>query len=335
MIKPIIAIVLYILIFASCTEQKESFDLTNTYWISDISMDYEIPEFTPSLLFSIGEEEASIHSLGYEDALFKSKYWIEYEYLYLTSKEGPLMKIISKEESELFVSLLPGDTTKFNRVYKSELGRGYFINRFENKTLQVGMGNNLLAGVIHFTKDEALNFSNDIFEFNSKDQLELNFYRIPHGIGFTNSIPTLAMGKSMHANVISKPGEDIRVQNYFAGSLDVKDNSDIGITIYQNNRPEKWRLIKVEQFEQARDLLYGSWGAGQTMLEFKVDGLLEYTEKGVMDSLSWKLDPSGHLIIITKKDGSKVYAVHNLVRDKNRIGFEFSRGRFKDLIRLK
>ena len=132
------------------------------------------------------------------------------------------MRILSREENELYVSLSPGDTTKFNRIEKNEFDRGYFLNRFENKTLQVGMGNNILAGVIHFTRDEALNFSNDIFEDTGKEYLDLNFYRIPYGLGFTNDIPTLAMGKSTLANVVSRPGEDIKVQNYFAGSLDVK-----------------------------------------------------------------------------------------------------------------
>lgn len=315
--------------------KKDDIELKESYWISDISMDYDLPEFTPSLLFSIGEEVASIHSLGYEDALFESKYWIEDYYFFLATKEGPLMKLISKTDTEMYASLLPGDTTKFNRVYQSELDRGYFLNRFENKTHQVGMGNNVLAGVIHFTRDEALNFSNDIFEDAGREHLALNFYRIPHGVGFTNNIPTLAMGKSMQAKVVSKKGEDMRVQNYFAGSLDVKDNSDIGITLYQNNRPEKWRLIKVKKFDQAEELLLGSWVADKTKLVFKVDGIVEFTENGIKNLLKWHLDPSGHLIIITKEDGSKLYAVHNLLRDKNRIGFEFAKGRFKDLQRVK
>lgn len=322
-------------LFLSCQDAKQEIDLKDTYWISDISMDHQIPEFTPSLLFSIGESVASIHSLGYEEGLFESKYWIEDGYLFLASKEGPFMRILSREENELYVSLLPGDTTKFNRIEKNEFDRGYFLNRFENKTLQVGMGNNILAGVIHFTRDEALNFSNDIFEDTGKEYLDLNFYRIPYGLGFTNDIPTLAMGKSTLANVVSRPGEDIKVQNYFAGSLDVKSNEDIGITLFQNNRPEKWKLIKVKKFEQAAELLLGTWESDETKLVFKKDGTIDYMEKGIKESLTWDLDPSGHLVVLTKKDGSKLYAVHNLVREKNRLGFEFSNGRFKDLVRVK
>jgi hypothetical protein len=297
-------------------------------------MDYELPEFTPSLLFSISEDIASIKSLGYEDALFESKYWIEDDYLFLSTKEGPLMKLLKKTDSELYVSLLPGDTTKFNRVHQNNFDKSYFINSFENKTLQVGMGNNNLAGVIHFTQDEALNFSNDIFDVESDNFLSLNFYRIPYGIGFTNNIPTLAMGKSMQAKVVSGPEEAIRVQNYFAGSLDINSEDEIGVTLYQNNILEKWRLIKVKKFEEAENLILGTWKTGNTRITFKKDGILDIKQNDMIETAQWKLDPSGHLIIISKKSGDKQYAVHNLLRDKNRIGFEFSKGRFKDLVKM-
>ncbi len=334
MSKTILALLVYLVIFSQCAEPKEEISLANTYWISDIAMDHEIPEFTPSLLFSIGEDMASVKSLGYEDALFESKYWIDNDYFFLSTKEGPLMRLLRKTDTELYVSLLPGDTTKFNRVMQSTFDRGYFINRFENKTLQVGMGNNNLAGVIHFTQDEALNFSNDIFNVDSDSYLSLNFYRIPYGIGFSNNIPTLAMGKSMQANVVSKPGEPIRVQNYFAGSLEVTNEEEIGLTLYQNNLLEKWRLIKVKKFEEAETLILGAWESGHTKMTFKKAGVVEIEEKAMNETAQWKLDPSGHLIIITKESGDKQYAVHNLLREKNRIGLEIAIGKFRDLIRL-
>ncbi len=333
--KILVTLSFCILACFSCTEVKKDINLNNTYWISDISMDYNISEFTPSLLFSIGDNKASIKSLGYEDALFESPYFIEDDYFFIATKESPLMQIISKDSAELFVSLLPGDTTKFNRVYKSDIERGLYLNRFEDKTLQVGMGDNNLAGVIHFTRDEALNFSNDIFDVDSDKYLDLNFYRIPYGLGFTNSIPTLAMGKSMQAKVISKPGQDIRVQNYFAGSLDIISDYEIGVTLYQNDRAEKWSLIKVKKFEKAQQLLLGAWGRSESSrLVFKKGGKVDFTMSGVKGVFDWRLDPSGHLVIITQSNGNKIYVVHNLLRDKNRIGFEISRGKFKDLVRV-
>lgn len=334
MYKSIFALLICLVLFTTCTKPKEEINLTDTYWISDISMDYSLPEFTPSLLFSIGKESASIKSLGYEDALFESKYWIADEFFFIATKEGPLMKLLKKTDSELYVSLTPGDTTKFTRVKSSTYDRGYYINRFENKTVQVGMGNNNLAGVIHYTQDEALNFSNDIFDVDGDKVLALNFYRIPYGIGFTNNIPTLAMGKSMQANVVSKQGEPIRVQNYFAGSLDINSENEIGVTLYQNNLLEKWRLIKVRKFEEAENLLLGTWEAGKTKMTFKKEGSVDINLDTMNESAQWKTDPSGHLIIISKKSGEKLYAVHNLLRDKNRIGLEFSKGRFLDLVRV-
>ena len=94
-------------------------------------------------------------------------------------------------------------------------------------------------------------------------------------------------------------------------------------------------MIKVKKFEQAAELLLGTWESDETKLVFKKDGTIDYMEKGIKESLTWDLDPSGHLVVLTKKDGSKLYAVHNLVREKNRLGFEFSNGRFKDLVRVK
>lgn len=328
-------LIISLLVLTSCKEEKAQFDLTNTHWISDISMDHEISEFSPSLLFSAAKGYASIHALGYEDALFKSQYIIEDDFLYIAEKETPFFKILSKSDSELYVSLLPGDTTKFTRVLASDLGKNYYLNRFENKTLQVGMGENILAGIIHFTGSEALNFSNDVFADASKVNSNLNFFRIPYGLGYINGIPSLAMGKSIHAKVVSQAGEDLRVQNYFAGSLDVEENNDIGITLYQNNRLERWRLIKVKKYEEAEKLILGAWVADGTRLVFKNDGKVDYVESGIKDTFDWTLDPSGHLIIITKKNDEKLYAVHNLLRDNNKIGFEYTNGRFKDLRRVK
>ena len=320
---------------AGCSSQSDSIELANTFWATEILYDKKQNEFTSNMIFSFGNDTASIHQFGTGKKLFELPYLIKKDKLYLDRKPNPFLKFLQKKNDKIIVSFYTGDTIVIKQVYpkanikeviKSELLNQSFVYKKERIDE---------TRILYFEDKEVLQFSKDI-ENENAEFVNFNFTRVPYSIDFTNGIPTIIIGNQSSPKVEMTSNSDYGVSNIIVGELDKKEKNRIEINSFVANKVEKSTLTKVENKNNQISLTSGEWKRGSNlMFRFEPDGRLEITEKGMKRELNWKADNSGYLIIMEEKSGEKLYAIKNFKLHEKRIGLEFSRGKFGDILNLK
>lgn len=332
--KPLFWILIFMIIGVSCSTQPASNKLENTFWTTEILYDKERNEFTPNMIFSFGSDTASVHQFGTGKKLFELPYSIRNNKLYLDGKANPFLKFLKMDKEKIIASLGPEDTTILKKVYpknniekaiRSELLNQSFVFKRD------GTDKNM---ILYFEEKEVLQFSKDIENEDSKF-VNFNFSRVPYSIDFTNGIPTIIIGNLSTASMESSLNGAYNSLNIIIGKVNRKEENKFEISSFFPNEVKKSALIKVDNRNIQTRLTDGEWKRGSNLIfRFEPDGKLRITEKGTKRELTWKTDNSGYLIIMEEKSGERLYAIKNFNLHEKRIGLEFARGKFGDILNL-
>lgn len=330
-------LLIFLFIGTSCTSQSGANKLANTYWVTDILVEKETNELTPNLVLSFSDSIASIHQFGIGQKLFELPYEIKENKLLLNKQSNPFMKFLEIKEEEIKAALFPGDTTRFRRIRPSSTKEELIRSEIVNSSFVITDNKEGEQKIIYFDDKEVFQFSKDMM----KDELafpQLNFKRVPYYLDFTNSIPSIIIGNPLTPKVQYSSNGELKLTNLIIGKIDLNENNDLEINSFKSIGTNKYTITKIQRKIDSSRLFSGEWKRGnqnKLVFSFKPSGKVEISENGIKRVLSWRYDNSGYLIIITEDSGEKLYAIKNFKLSNKRIGLEFSKGKFTDLINLK
>jgi len=321
--KKYIHYILALFLISSC-ETIEN-EVIERRWISNLEIDVEKKYFSPNYIFELNDGEGYIAEVGNDKVEFY--YELKGNKIVLKEPRKTIGEILSYDQDNLVVDFLELDTLKFVPLES----KGADLKRMKNfligKSFDLENQNGDLRHLVHFTENEMFLLSLDIYNVNEKFP-KLSFRRLAFTMENISNLSILRVG-----------GMTERLGYPLIGILEEKENHILVNTyakdgFYQSKlRPFNSTSKKVSDVLFAKQWrLYG--GERLETFDFLENGQINHEKNGVKSKLKWSIDNSGKLITIEDDKGNKNYGVFDFEKNIYRIGYEFSPGKFSDMLNI-
>lgn len=310
----------YCLLVAFCItscSQPTNLDLSNTFWVTDFAI--EEGAFIPNLVLSIGDSIASVHQFGTGEELFELSYQIKENDLYLDGKAIPFMKFVAIKSDQMRAVTAPGDTMNLSRVSpssisKERLQQQLFEHSFLWKTKEG-------ERIVYFDEKEVIEFP----KLGGKsNRSKLLFKRLPYYLDGTKGVLTLMLGDPSQVTT-------------FCGMVQEMKTGQFEITMFGQDQLEQQTMTRIPRKKHLEKEFIGEWklgGRNDLVFQFNAGGKVTFYEQELNKQATWKLDDSGHLIIIEEPTRQKRYAIKNFQANNKIITLELQKGKFSDLLQF-
>ncbi len=314
---------LSLVIFSSCNNSIIDSKQLQGCWITEISFDQKSDQFSTNIMLSLKDGEGIISELGLrEQNVSKFTYQLSGNKM-MFNDPGAFFEILECSDDRLKINLFEGDTMQLTRIDAPymELEK---LSELVNHSFKLKVENENTEKIIHFTPDEALVLSDDLLA-DKDDFVYFSFGRANYRLQSIEDVISLEV-----------LGIDQKIGFPFMGVLTMEDENFVLLT-YTDQGIKKSYLSKLKNTSTQSDQLYGRWrlwgGSRLETFEFMENGTVLHTKNDSKTNMQWTTDNSGYLIKMTDDGGNISYGVKDFGKSEYRIGYEFQRGKFSDLLK--
>ncbi len=323
------------LLFTQCTPAPIPDATLDGHWIFPTFFTTSATTI-PSIVLTLDQDSAAVQELGTGEQFWKTTYGIRDEALYVGGNPTPYLKILERGAQQMRVLLHEKDTVLLHKVTPAQTSAAVLQNRLIGHSFRMSSENSFEQQLVYFGEQELLIFSKELLKMEGVFNTQ-SFIRVPYTADFSAGLPSMILGDYKNAAFAITSDGKKKLGNVAIGLLDAENDRELTLSIYLPNHQDVITLTALSPANEQHPLTANDWQwrsiyAGVGTLQFDPSGSVLLTENGVPRSLTWQLDDSGYLVILTEPTGEKRYIIKNFARSAKRMGFEFREREFTDLL---
>ena len=228
----------------------------------------------------------------------------------------------------------PKDTTLLQRIAKDETKTSTIQERLIGHTFTL-ISPQKDEKIIYWGEDEIFYFSDDLQ--SNKEKPALHFKRMNYQMSMHNGMTTLLIGDDQNPEIGRLADGSLDMVNLMIGQIHLKQEN-IQLITYSASTTSHYSLRPVERRPEndLASLMGSEWKLGGALIvNFKDEQQATLTKKGEQTNYTYRIDDSGHLVILEDEMGGKQYAIRDFGSGQRRMGIELIEGRFSELLNIK
>lgn len=326
-LRSIISLFLFAVLFCQCSSQELDENLLEQNWISDVEIDANNGDYLLSSIINIKDGKVHLISLRSEKESITFDYQlVGKELIMLTDDQKiPLWEITSLSSDQMEIVIPDTDTLHLKSIKTGWTDAEKIKAKLLNHSFRLKEESSSLSHLVHFTERDLLLFSKDV-ELKESDFPQFNFSRLKYELKFNHDIPIIL--------IFNRPPN---FSYPLFGPLFI-DEQQITIHTFIDGENHHSELIPIKrEMPDSAPLKkeWRLWGGKRTQwFKFLDHGKLLYTKEDQESQWTWELDESGYLLMMTDEGGNRTYGIKNFDLSKRRIGYEFSKAKFSDMLNL-
>jgi hypothetical protein len=301
------------------------------HWVFPLSI-ITAGKVTPNALMTLDKGNLHVEIIGTGELVVDDTYGILEKKLYVGNQSTPYLELVERAPHQLKVVLIEKDTVVLQKVVPAASSKT-LKERLLGRSFSMYASGNLQEQQVYFAENELLIFGRDVVVPPERSFPTFSFNRLPYTVSLATAVPSIIIGDPTQSFYKTLPDGHKVKGNLIIGLLQTADNQKLSIELFLPHKNDVVTLHPLHPKDEQHPLIAKKWHLGSLKtFNFDPSGTLLIKGKDEVETQSWALDDSGKLIIMTDQQGHKQYAIKNFNSSDQRIGYEFRRGTFTDLI---